>query len=55
MLFIPGASNIADLFTMALPVLRHRALAPFSAVDPDDDLTNLYLNINVVSLLYDAC
>jgi hypothetical protein len=57
-LFIPGAVNIADFFTKALPVIRHRALAPFSAVDPDDDLHNLYLNLNnlnVVSLLYDAC
>ena len=55
MLFIPGAVNIADFFTKALPVLRHRALAPYSAVDPDDDITNLYCNLKVVSLLYDAC
>jgi hypothetical protein len=54
-LFIPGALNIADFFTKALPVLRHRALAPYSAVDPDDDITDLYCNLNVVSLLYDAC
>jgi hypothetical protein len=36
-LFIPGAVNIADFFTKALPVHRHCALAPYSAVDPDDD------------------
>jgi hypothetical protein len=47
-LFIPGAINIADFFTKALPVIR---------VDPDDDddITTLYCNLNVVSLLYDAC
>jgi hypothetical protein len=41
-LFIPGACNIADFFTNALLVLRHRALAPFSAVDPDDDTSRIY-------------
>ena len=58
MLFIKGALNIADFFTKALPVIRHRVLAPFSAVDPDDNLSNIYINLNnlnVVSLLYDAC
>jgi hypothetical protein len=59
-LFIPGALNIADFFTKALPVIRHRALAAFSfsAVDPDDDLAKIYINLNnlnVGSLLYDAC
>jgi hypothetical protein len=57
-LFIKGALNIADFFTKALPVIRHRVLAPFSAVDPDDNLSNIYINLNnlnVVSLLYDAC
>ena len=47
-LFIPGAINIADFFTKALPVLRHRVLAPFSAVDPDDDITKLYCNLNSI-------
>jgi hypothetical protein len=53
-LFIPGAINIADFFTKASPVIRLRALAPFSAVDPDDDITKFYCNLNVVLLLYDA-
>jgi hypothetical protein len=49
-LFIPGVCNISDFFTKALPVLRHRVLAPFSAVDPDDDVSRIYYNLNVVSL-----
>jgi hypothetical protein len=43
-LFIPGAVNIADFFTKALPVIRHRVLAPFSAVDPDNEDTQLFSN-----------
>ena len=30
---VPGIYNIADFFTKSLPVARHRALAPFIAVD----------------------
>jgi hypothetical protein len=49
--------NVADFFTKALPVARHRTLAPFFAVDPDDnvDLHKLDLNkLNVLSMIYDA-
>jgi hypothetical protein len=54
--FVPGVINIADFFTKkALPVARHRTLAPFSAVDPDDDLHRLHSKLNILSLLYDAC
>ncbi len=55
--FVPGISNHADFFTKALPVARHKllALAPFSAIDPDDDVTTLhYPKLNIVSCLYDA-
>ncbi len=57
-IFVPGLRNVADFFTKALPVARHRILAPFFGIDPDDnvDLHTLYLrNLNVLSLLYDAC
>jgi hypothetical protein len=33
-IFVPGHSNVADFFTKALPVARHRILAPFFAIDP---------------------
>ncbi len=54
--FVPGISNHADFFTKALPVARHKLLAPFSApVDPDDDVTTLYYNkLNILTCLYDA-
>jgi hypothetical protein len=35
---VPGKINVADFFTKALPVARHRELAPFFAVDPEDTL-----------------
>ena len=41
-LFVPGRKNISDFFTKALPVARHRTLAPFSAIDPDDDISKLH-------------
>ena len=31
---IPGSINVADFFTKALPLPRHKALAPFIASDP---------------------
>ncbi len=34
--FVPGKKNLADCFTKALPVARHKVLAPFFAVDNDD-------------------
>jgi hypothetical protein len=46
-LFVPGRRNIADFFTKALPVARHRTLAPFSAIDPDDDISNLYYTVHI--------
>jgi hypothetical protein len=46
-LFVPGSRNIADFFTKALPVARHRTLAPFSAIDPDDDIANLYYTVHI--------
>jgi hypothetical protein len=45
-IFVPGLLNIADFFTKALPVARHRTLAPFSAVDPDD-VSNLYSTVHI--------
>jgi hypothetical protein len=53
--FVPGISNHSDFFTKALPVARHKLLAPFSAVDPDDDVASLFSNnLNILSCLYDA-
>jgi hypothetical protein len=40
--FVSGVSNHADFFTKALPVARHKLLAPFSAVDPEDDISKLH-------------
>jgi hypothetical protein len=57
LIFVLGLRNAADFFTKALPVARHRTLAPFFAVDPDYnvDLHNLDLNkLNVLSMIYDA-
>jgi hypothetical protein len=57
-IFVPGKFNVADFLTKALPVARHRELAPFFAVDPDDVLQYNTLplsNLKVLSLLYDAC
>jgi hypothetical protein len=31
--FVPGKKNLADFFTKALPVARHKVLVPFFAVD----------------------
>ncbi len=54
--FVPGFRNHADFFTKALPVARHKFLAPFFAFDPDDVTTTspLYNNFNILSYLYDA-
>jgi hypothetical protein len=52
-------NNVADFFTKALPVARHRTfLAPFFAVDPEDTMLNNTLSfstLNVLSFIYDAC
>ena len=42
--FIRGLRNVADFFTKALPVARHRVLAPFIAADPNDTVNNLTLS-----------
>ncbi len=34
-LFVPGKTNLAHIFTKVLPVARHKVLAPFFAVDDD--------------------
>jgi hypothetical protein len=34
--FVPGLQNLADFFTKALPVSRHKSLAPFIAFDDGD-------------------
>jgi hypothetical protein len=52
-LFVPGRYNTADFFTKALPVARHRTLAPFFAIDPDDDanISTLALpKLNILSM-----
>ncbi len=54
-IFVPGKINVANFFTKALPVTRHRTLAPFLAIDPDDNISCHTLslrNLNVLSLLY---
>jgi hypothetical protein len=35
---------VADFFTKALPVARHRVLAPFIAADPCDSISNLTIS-----------
>ena len=49
-LFVPGKKNLADFFTKALPVARHKALAPFFAVD-DDSTESIDLRHLLFSLL----
>jgi hypothetical protein len=44
--FVPGLRNHADFFTKALPVARHKLLAPCCAFDPDDDIQNSILYHN---------
>jgi hypothetical protein len=46
-IFVQGRRNIADFFTKALPVARHCTLAPFSAIDPDDDISQLYSTVHI--------
>ncbi len=51
-LFIRGLHNVADFFTKALPVTRHRVLAPFIAADPND--TTSIDNLTISSILFAA-
>ncbi len=50
--FVPGKNNLADFFTKALPVARHKVLAPFFAVD-DDSLDSIKLRLSAI--LYTFC
>jgi hypothetical protein len=55
-LHLPGLQNIADFFTKALPVARHKNLAPFLALDDDqttDDIVHAKLRLS--ALLFAAC
>ncbi len=47
--FVRGLANIADFFTKALPVARHRVLAPLIAIDPGDytiDIDNAKIDLS---------
>ncbi len=44
--FVPDLRNHADFFTKALPVARHKLLAPCCAFDPDDDIKSSILYHN---------
>jgi hypothetical protein len=46
-LFVPGLKNLADFFTKALPVARHKVLAPFFAVD-DDSSDSIDLRLSTI-------
>jgi hypothetical protein len=60
LIFVPGLKNAADFFTktkLCLSPVAHRILAPFFAVDPDDDTDFRTLdlnNFNVLSMIYDV-
>jgi hypothetical protein len=45
--FVPGKKNLADFFTKALPVARHKVLAPFFAVD-DDSIDSINLRLSAI-------
>ncbi len=46
-LFVPGKKNLADFFTKALPVARHKALAPFFVID-DDSPDSIDLRLSTI-------
>ena len=46
--FVPGKKNLADFFTKALPVARHKVLAPFFAVD-DDSIDSINLRLSAIA------
>jgi hypothetical protein len=50
-LFVPGLKNLADFFTKALPVARHKVLAPFFAVDDDSSDT---IDLRLSTILFAA-
>jgi hypothetical protein len=45
--FVPGKKHLADFFTKALPVARHKVLAPFFAVD-DDSIDSINLRLSAI-------
>ena len=49
--FVPGKKNLADFFTKALPVARHKVLAPFFAVDEDSILRGIGIKYIVRQLM----
>jgi hypothetical protein len=51
-IYVPGLQNIADFFTKALPVARHKLLAPYVALDDSqtlDDLLHAELQLSSLS------
>ena len=53
---LPGLQNIADFFTKSLPVARHKALAPFLAVDDDQTVDSFVdAKLKLSALLFAAC
>jgi hypothetical protein len=50
-IFVQGLKNVADFLTKALPVARHRVLAPFFAFDPDDNANLHKLDLNKLNVL----
>jgi hypothetical protein len=53
---LPGLQNISDFFTKSLPVARHKALAPFLALDADETWdTVVDAKLKLSALLFAAC
>jgi hypothetical protein len=53
---LPGLQNISDFFTKSLPVARHKALAPFLALDADETLdTVVDAKLKLSALLFAIC
>jgi hypothetical protein len=45
--FVRGTKNLAEIFTKALPVARHKVLVPFFTVD-DNTLDSINLGLSVI-------
>jgi hypothetical protein len=52
--FVPGAQNLADVFTKSLPVGRHITMAPFLVSDDDDPDTLSSTNLTLSKHLFAA-
>ncbi len=53
---LPGLQNISDFFTKSLPVARHKALAPFLALEADETLDIIVdAKLKLPTLLFAAC